>query len=47
MRRIAIFAAVVAVSALGFAPASASDLCYEVDINVNGTPVQQADCVEF
>ena len=46
-RRLITFAAVLAVAALGFSPASASDLCYDVDINIAGNAVQQADCVEF
>ena len=45
MRRLATFAAVVAISVLGFAPAANAALCYEIDINVNGTPVQQAGCL--
>ena len=48
MRRIATFAAVLAVSMLGFAPAAnAGELCYNVDANINGTPVAQAGCIPF
>ena len=49
MRRIATFAAVLAVSMLGFAPAAsaAGELCYDVDVNVNGTVVDEAACIPF
>lgn len=35
-RRIALLAAVAAIAALGAAPAGASELCYDLDVNVNG-----------
>ena len=40
MRRFATFLAVLAVSVLGFAPAAhaASQLCYDVNINIAATP---------
>ena len=48
MRRIATVVAALAISVLGFAPsASASQLCYDVNVNVNGTAVTEADCVDF
>jgi len=49
MRRIATFVAVLAVSMLGFAPAAsaAGELCYDVDVNVNGTVVDEAACIPF
>ena len=48
MRRIATVLAALALSVVGFAPAaSASQLCYDVNVNVNGTAVTQADCVDF
>ena len=48
MRRVTTFLAVLAVSVLGFAPAAsaAGQLCYDVNVNVNGTALVQADCVE-
>lgn len=48
MRRLTTFLAVLAVSVLGFAPAAnaAGQLCYDVNINVQGNAVAQADCVE-
>jgi type 1 fimbria pilin len=48
MRRVTTFLAVLAVSVLGFAPAAsaAGQLCYDVNINVQGNAVVQADCVE-
>ena len=48
MRRITTFLAVLAVSVLGFAPAAsaAGQLCYDVNINVQGNAVTQADCLE-
>ena len=49
MRRIATFAAVLAVSMLGFAPAAnaAGELCYDVYADVNGTVVDEAACIPF
>ena len=49
MRRVATFVAVLAVSMMGFAPAAsaAGQLCYDADININGTQVAQADCVDL
>jgi type 1 fimbria pilin len=49
MRRIATFAAVLAISMLGFAPAAsaAGELCYDVDANVNGTVVDESGCIPF
>ena len=48
MRRIATVVAVLAVSVLGFGPAaSASQLCYDVNVNVAGQAVSQADCIDF
>lgn len=48
MRRLTTFVAALAVSVLGFAPAAsaASQLCYDVNINVAGNAVTQADCLE-
>ena len=48
MRRLTTFAAVLAVSVLGFAPAAsaAGQLCYDVNVNVNGNVVAQADCID-
>ena len=45
MRRIATFAAVLVISVIGFAPSASADVCYEIDINANGTPVQQSGCI--
>lgn len=48
MRRIATFAAVLAVSMLGFVPAAnAGELCYDVNANINGTVVAEAGCIPF
>ena len=48
MRRIATVLAALAISVVGFAPAaSASQLCYDVHVNVAGNEVAQADCVDF
>lgn len=49
MRRVITFVAALAVSVLGFAPAAsaAGQLCYDVNVNVQGNAVAQADCVEF
>jgi hypothetical protein len=48
MRRAVTILAVVAMSVLGVAPSAsaAGQLCYDVDINVNGNQVTQADCIE-
>ncbi len=44
-RRIALLAAVAAIAALGAAPAGASELCYDLDVNVNGEAlVDEAAC---
>ena len=49
MRRAITFVAALAVSVLGFAPAAsaAGQLCYDVNVNIQGNAVTQADCVEF
>ena len=49
MRRFTAFAAALAISMLGFAPAAsaAGQLCYDVNVNVNGNAVVQADCVDL
>ena len=45
MRRLVI-AALLALGALaGAAPASAAQLCYDVQANINGTAVAQAGCL--
>jgi type 1 fimbria pilin len=48
VRHVTTFLAVLAVSVLGFAPAAsaAGQLCYDVNINIQGNAVAQADCVE-
>ena len=46
MRRLTAFAAVIAVSVLGFAPAAnAASLCYDVYADINGTVVDEAGCL--
>ena len=49
MRRLTTFVAALAISVLGFAPAAsaAGQLCYDVNVNVQGNAVAQADCVDF
>jgi hypothetical protein len=49
MRRITTVVAALAVSLLGFAPAAsaAGQVCYDVNINVQGNGVVQADCIDF
>lgn len=44
-----VLAALTAMAAFGFAaPASASQLCYDLQANVNGSPVvAEADCVDL
>jgi type 1 fimbria pilin len=45
---IALAAAAGGLSLLAFAPsATASEVCYDVDININGTPVVQSGCQDI
>ena len=44
-RRLALLAAISAITVLGAVPAGASELCYDLDVNVNGEQlVDEADC---
>lgn len=44
-RRLAVLSAIAAVAVLGAAPAGASELCYDLDVVVNGDAVvDEAGC---
>lgn len=44
-RRLALLAAISAIAVLGAVPAGASELCYDLDVNVNGEQVvDEAAC---
>lgn len=44
---IALGVAAAGLSLLAAAPSNASEVCYDVNVNVNGTPLVQAGCQDL